>query len=50
MVEDPHAHHVTVLTEDSGKVALTDFYQMHFIPKMPSDLEIIPVSRRIGLD
>ena len=32
------------------KAELTEFYATHFIPKMPPDLEIIPVSRTIGSD
>jgi carboxymethylenebutenolidase len=50
MVEDAYVDHVPVLTGGSGKAELTDFYSTHFIPKMPSDLEIVPVSRTIGSD
>jgi carboxymethylenebutenolidase len=50
MVEDAYVDHVPVLTGGSGKAELTDFYSKHFIPKMPPDLEIIPVSRTIGSD
>src|ERR1051325_11342826 len=50
MVEDAYVDHVPVLTGGSGKAELTEFYSTHFIPKMPPDLEIIPVSRTIGTD
>ena len=50
MVEDAYVNHVPVLTGGSGKPALQDFYARHFIPKMPPDLEMIPVSRTIGSD
>jgi carboxymethylenebutenolidase len=50
MVEDAHVDHVPVLTGGSGKAELTEFYSTQFIPKMPPDMEIIPVSRTIGSD
>src|SRR3954447_3687994 len=50
MVEDAYVDHVPVLTGGSGTAELTEFYSTHFIPKMPPDLEIIPVSRTIESD
>jgi len=50
MVEDAYVNHVPVLTGGSGKPALRDFYARHFIPKMPPDLEMVPISRTIGED
>ena len=50
MFEDAYVNHVPVLTGGSRKAELTEFYATHFIPKMPPDLEIIPVSRTIGSD
>src|SRR3954466_8198880 len=50
MVEDAYVDHVPVLTGGSGKAELTEFYATHFIPKMPPELEIVPVSRTIGSD
>jgi carboxymethylenebutenolidase len=38
------------MTGDSGKPELRRFYSTHFIPKMPPDLEMVPVSRTIGND
>jgi len=50
MVEDAYVNHVPVLTGGAGKPALRDFYARHFIPKMPPDLEMVPISRTIGSD
>lgn len=48
MVENAYVNHVPILTGGVGKEALKKFYGEHFIPKMPPDTEIIPVSRTIG--
>jgi carboxymethylenebutenolidase len=50
MVPDAHVNHVPVLTGGMGREQLTDFYSNHFVPKMPSDTEIVPISRTIGAD
>lgn len=50
MVEDAYVNHVPVLTGGIGKADLRQFYAAHFIPKMPPDLETIPISRTIGSD
>jgi carboxymethylenebutenolidase len=50
MVEDAYVNHIPVLTGGVGKAALRQFYATHFIPKMPPDLEMVPVSRTIGSD
>jgi carboxymethylenebutenolidase len=48
MVADAYVNHVPVLTGGIGQEALRTFYSTHFIPKMPPDTEIIPISRTIG--
>ena len=48
MVEDAYVNHVPVMTGGFGKPELRQFYATHFIPKMPPDLEMTPVSRTIG--
>ena len=48
MVEDACVNHVPVMTGGFGKPELRQFYATHFIPKMPPDLEMTPVSRTIG--
>jgi carboxymethylenebutenolidase len=50
MVLDAYVNHIPVLTGGTGRDQLKDFYANHFIPKMPADTEIIPISRTIGLD
>src|SRR5215475_5862165 len=48
MTPDAYVNHVPVLTGGNGKVELREFYSKHFIPKMPTDTEIVPISRTIG--
>src|SRR5438477_4208410 len=50
MVEDAYVDHVPVLTGGSGQAELRQFYSTHFIPKMPPDMEMTPVSRTVGTD
>ncbi len=50
MVEDAYVNHIPVLTGGVGKEALREFYSKRFIPQMPPDTEVIPVSRTIGTD
>jgi carboxymethylenebutenolidase len=50
MVPDAYVNHVPVLTGGVGKEQLGEFYANHFIPQMPADTEIIPISRTIGSD
>ena len=50
MVPDAYVNHVPVLTGGSGHDELQDFYSNHFIPLMPPDTEMVPVSRTIGED
>src|SRR5512132_2154237 len=50
MVEDAYVNHIPVLTGGVGKDELREFYSKRFIPQMPPDTEVIPVSRTIGTD
>ena len=50
MVEDAYVNHIPVLTGGVGKDALREFYSKRFIPQMPPDTEVTPVSRTIGAD
>jgi carboxymethylenebutenolidase len=50
MVEDASVNHVPVLTGGMGWSALRDFYSRRFIPQMPPDMEILPISRTVGED
>jgi carboxymethylenebutenolidase len=48
MVEDAYVNHVPVLTGGAGKDALRVFYSRDFIPSMPPDTTLTPVSRTVG--
>jgi carboxymethylenebutenolidase len=48
MVEDAYVNHIPVLTGGSGHDELREFYSKRFIPQMPPDTEMTPVSRTIG--
>src|SRR5688572_32089469 len=50
MVEDAYVNHVPVLTGGVGRDELRKFYANHFIPQMPPDTAMTPVSRTIGTD
>jgi carboxymethylenebutenolidase len=50
MVEDAYVNHIPVLTGGVGKEALREFYSKRFIPQMPPDTEVTPVSRTVGAD
>ena len=50
MVEDAYVNHIPVLTGGSGQDELREFYSKRFIPQMPPDTEMTPISRTIGED
>jgi carboxymethylenebutenolidase len=50
MVDDAYVNHVPVLTGGRGKAALRAFYSQHFIPSMPPDTKLSPISRTVGDD
>ena len=50
MVHDAYVNHIPVLTGGVGREQLREFYSRHFIPRMPPDTEIIPISRTIGAE
>jgi carboxymethylenebutenolidase len=50
MVDDAYVNHIPVLTGGSGREELREFYSKRFIPQMPPDTEMTPVSRTIGDD
>ena len=50
MVENAYVNHVPVMTGGYGKEALDAFYSTHFIPRMPADVELTPISRTVGED
>jgi carboxymethylenebutenolidase len=50
MVEDAYVNHLPVMTGGVGKRELREFYARHFIPQMPPDTAMIPISRTVGHD
>ena len=50
MVEDAYVNHIPVLTGGVGRDELREFYSKRFIPQMPPDTEMTPISRTIGND
>lgn len=50
MVPDAYVNHVPVLTGGVGQDQLREFYSRRFIPQMPPDTSMTPISRTIGVD
>lgn len=50
MVTDAYVNHVPVMTGGVGHDQLREFYSKRFIPQMPPDTSMTPVSRTIGTD
>jgi carboxymethylenebutenolidase len=50
MVADAYVNHVPVMTGGVGHDELREFYSQRFIPQMPPDTAMTPVSRTIGTD
>ena len=50
MVAEPYVNHVPTMTGGTGAAALSRFYAEHFIPKMPKDTTLTPLSRTVGAD
>jgi carboxymethylenebutenolidase len=48
MVDDAYVNHVPVMTGGQGKAELRRFYSHDFIPMMPPDTTLQPISRTIG--
>jgi len=48
MVANPRVNVVPLMIGGNGKEELYEFYAKHFLPQIPPDTEMIPVSRTIG--
>src|SRR5262245_30651594 len=48
MVDAPRVNQVPVMTGGEGHEQLYEFYSKYFLPQIPPDLEMTPVSRTIG--
>lgn len=50
MTEDAYVNHIPVMTGGIGHQQLREFYARRFIPKMPPDTIITPISLTVGED
>jgi carboxymethylenebutenolidase len=50
MVDDAYVNHIPTMTGGHGKAELRRFYSRDFIPVMPPDTKLTPVSRTVGED
>jgi carboxymethylenebutenolidase len=48
MAEEGYVNHIPVMTGAAGKAELREFYGRQFIPCMPPDTAMTPVSRTVG--
>src|SRR5215471_12203115 len=48
MVANPLINQVPVMIGGDGQEEVYEFYAKHFLPQIPPDIEIVPVSRTIG--
>jgi len=48
MVANPLVNQVPVMIGGNGREELYEFYAKHFLPQIPPDTEMVPVSRTIG--
>lgn len=50
MIAEPYVNHVPTMTGGVGYRDLHRFYKNHFIPRLPKDTKIVPISRTVGAD
>jgi carboxymethylenebutenolidase len=50
MVAEPYVNHIPTMTGGYGYKDLRDFYAAHFIPRLPADTKVTPLTRTIGPD
>jgi carboxymethylenebutenolidase len=48
MGPNPSVNHVPVMTGGIGREQVHEFYSKYFLPHLPTDMEITPISRTIG--
>ena len=48
MADDPYVNLVPLMVGGRGRNGVREFYANHFVAQLPSDIEIVPVSRTIG--
>ena len=50
MTDDAYVNHIPVATGGVGQEELREFYSKRFIPQMPADTALTPISRTVGHD
>ena len=50
MTPDAYVNLIPLMIGARGRDGVRDFYAKHFLPQLPPDIEIVPVSRTIGQD
>jgi carboxymethylenebutenolidase len=50
MVDHPFLNHIPTMTGGVGAEEVARFYRDHFLPKLPKDTTLIPISRTIGAE
>lgn len=50
MVKDCYVNHMPTMTGGVGQKELHRFYKHHFIPSLPEDTALTPISRTVGVD
>src|SRR5215510_8186982 len=48
MTADAYVNLIPLMIGARGRDGVRDFYAKHFLPQLPPDIEIVPVSRTIG--
>ena len=48
MAAEPYVNEIPLMIGARGRKELYDFYANHFLNQIPSDMEMVPVSRTIG--
>jgi carboxymethylenebutenolidase len=50
MVDHPFLNHIPTMTGGVGAEQIANFYAHHFLPKLPKDTTVMPISRTVGAD
>jgi carboxymethylenebutenolidase len=50
MTNEPYVHHIPLMTGVTRHDDMYNFYNNHFIGKMPADTKIARISRNVGKD
>ena len=50
MVDEPYVHHVPTHKGGYGRASVVEFYENHFVGKMPADTKVERISRTVSED